>query len=451
MSERATRLRRVTLGLALGLNSCVPHVDEQVVQTPHPSTTESAHRIKERQQALPDFHFSVSGDILSIRSEQRTECRTQITAPMEEDTETRRTLQGGFWAQTGNVVGAAALAVAGVAVYANAASASCSMTPPASTANPNPMAMPCTPDQQQQQTAQTRGIGAILAGCAIIPLGAFVWNLVRAHDDKETRTLPTKTTTSEWETCGTKPLSNARLTLTLAAASRDGAETVLSTTTDGEGGAQFDLSDARSLSDEARLSSITAEGLHSSERVSLTGTPMRAASDAAASHEVRVRIDQEELNKQDTALDGIEPDFAALERTPEPWGDSELEKARKCLAVVFEFKNRHADKPLEPRLARDINRYIALDPKIHRAKELAAQRAQQEKLDQQKRDAEAQRQLLPACIQCCLTSFVGATRDHCEAACGDNPRRYVDFEGGSPAEAAKWVRENPGASLFYCK
>src|ERR1035441_5939766 len=103
------------------------------------------------------------------------------------------------------------LIATGVVVYA-AANGSCTNTPNATASNPNPSPVPCTADQQQRQSTTTQGLGILTAGAAVLPLGAFVWNIFRAQDDTKAEDARSVAST-DWKICAAKPMANADVTL----------------------------------------------------------------------------------------------------------------------------------------------------------------------------------------------------------------------------------------------
>jgi hypothetical protein len=157
--------------------------------------------------------------------------------------------------------------------------------------------------------------------------------------------------------------------------------------------------------------------------VSATAPPQNSTTSADA----WARAREEDAASEGASLDQVESDLALLEQKREPWGDAELARATTCKHVLTELDQRHEGQRPEPRLERDVSRFNALTPRIQRALALAEQRKHRQEVAEAKARAEAERQLLPVCIDCCLKSWAGATRDHCDAACRSNPHSYASF------------------------
>ncbi len=417
-----------TVAAMLFVGGCVPHVDETPIHDERPIG--SPRTVEEHQEAEPEIKASLADNTVTVKAWQRTECRSTTTTPVEKDEGVGRSLHNGTLAQTVNLAMAGALIATGVVVYA-AANGSCTTTPNATASNPNPSPVPCTADQQQRQSTTTQGLGILTAGAAVLPLGAFVWNIFRAQDDTKTEGARSVAST-DWKICAAKPMANADVTLTAGGITVNGR-------TDDHGEATLDASPIASAASAPRSGpgAAAAGSKHASAAVSLADSPSygawpraRAASGVAASKAAMDRARQDERDSENAALDKIESDIAALEKKPEPWGDVEIQRGNNSHRALKELLSHHEEGQAPPRLVQDAIRLQNLDPKYRRAIALAEQRQKQAAADEARREAAAQKQLLPICINCCLRVFAGATRDHCEAACGSDVTTYVGSDGG---------------------
>jgi hypothetical protein len=323
LRTRAAKVASVVTALALMNAGCLPHVDEEHVHTARAVGNARTHRQHREQDEIT---ASASGDSVHVLAQERWECDIETSTPTEEVDGTRRSLQNGTLAQVANVAMAGLLVAGGIAVYAAANSASCTSTPNATTDNPNPSAVPCTSEQQQTQTAQTRGLGIITAGVAILPLGAFVWNLIRAKDDVEASRAPNQIADSEWTPCGVRPLANISITLAAGGVTIDGL-------TNERGEATLDVSLIATASSDPKDASVTVDsqtGKGGSASVSLLSAPAylawRQATDAAQAHRDReANIEQVQRQTEDAQRQAQ----AQREREQEAARQREAEMARR--------------------------------------------------------------------------------------------------------------------------
>ena len=358
-----TTVMCTVLLLAIELGACVPGITEQHIEISRPSTTERPVKTISKREPEPMIKTEVSGNLVNVTVEQPTECRETLRSPMDHETGIERSLQNGTLAQVINVGTAAALIAGGVAVYSSAGG-SCTKTPELTAQNPNPASRPCTAEEanKEKQTSQARGIG--ITSLSVLPLGAFVWNIFRAKDDKKTAKT-TEEKTSDWTACGARPLEGVHLTLKLAPSSVDNGESRLAAITDGMGRATFDLSSVRSSRDRAELLVTLPQGARTSD-VSLRGTPMRDASDELASREAWAQIHREEIAADSVTLDQVEADLSLLERKRDPWGEVEVQLAGSLLGRLKELTS-HRERGADPRVGQAGPRLQKLDPQIQNA------------------------------------------------------------------------------------
>lgn len=251
--------------------ACVPHVNEERVQVPSGSGT----RVPERRAATltrgdvqsgvePTISASLDGNVVRVKVEQPMECREVVRTPMAE--RTKRTLSNGPLAQTVNVVAGAGLLALGVAGFASIGS-SCSKTPDPTEQNPTPASRPCTADEQKKQDTSNAAIGGVSTGLALVPIGLFIWNIVRAKDGEITPVAP-KEEGSEWTQCGTSPASGIPIELQTGRSS-------LTQTTDAQGSATFDLAAVQNGDDVADDGQVIVRvGEKSSQSVDVRSTPI---------------------------------------------------------------------------------------------------------------------------------------------------------------------------------
>lgn len=338
---------RIVSGVAvLGtLNGCLPAVSEQHVETSRPSATEPPVKTISKREPEPTIKTEVAGNLVNVVVEQPTECRETLRSPMKQEIGTERSLQNGVLAQGINLAAAGLLVAGGVALYSAAGLGTCTKTPQPTAQNQNPASRPCTVEEEDQERRTDKTAGIVITSLAAIPVGLFIWNIIRAKDDKKTLRI-TEEKASDWSACGSRPLEGIHLTLRLTPAS-GGSESRLAATTDSAGHASFDLSNAHSSSDRAQLVVLAPQGERTSE-VSLRGTPMRTTSDAVASKDAwtQARRDVAQQDAADRAaadqaenakLDRVEAAISKLERTPR-WGDEEgalLEQTGKTLLEAY--------------------------------------------------------------------------------------------------------------------
>lgn len=303
--------------LTLG-SSCVPHVDEQTSRTPRPSLSERPRTTPERRDLDPEVTASVEGNAVKVRVQQKTECRDVISTPMEQDELTKRTLANGTLAQGTNLVLAGGLAAIGIAVLASA-DGSCTKTADATAQNPNPTSRPCTPEEEQQNKQGNTAVGIGFVGASVIPLGLFVWNILRAKDEKKTTHLSAKVEQTTWKGCDTKPVSNASISLR--------AGTVSTTAkTDQNGAATLDLAEfVASTSDpKSGLINVDAGGRTASASAILSGAPFYSTWSAKQLAEANARLAEQAEAKHARELKLLEEVERGLPQIKGKWDDAKM-------------------------------------------------------------------------------------------------------------------------------
>jgi hypothetical protein len=228
-----------------------------------------------------------------------------------------------------------------------------------------------------------------------------------------------------WEPCGVSPVAGASLELGM------NTPTKLIQSTNSEGMARFDLSAVEPTPELVlrRQAGVFAQGGVAPVLLDLSACPLMttwvqriaAPERAQTSDDLWAEARRDHALRTAGKLDQVELDLAALEASQEPWGASEVTRFETAHAALSELVRL---TPLDPRVERAVNRHLALHPRYERAQaRLKQQVAQQAAQAARRQDAE-RRSALPVCVQCCLTSRVNATRDHCEAACTEEVFSY---------------------------
>lgn len=95
MTNQVGRAARTGIALAalaatgLGMNGCVPHVNEETVNVRHPSTTQRSTTETVRHEVTPDLSATVSDNAVKVKVVQRTECETITRTPIDEESGTK--------------------------------------------------------------------------------------------------------------------------------------------------------------------------------------------------------------------------------------------------------------------------------------------------------------------------------------------------------------------------
>jgi hypothetical protein len=191
------------LAMVATLSSCLPTVEERQVRTAY---SHGKPTIRQEQKKVVVSSAELESESIKVLVREGQECRKITETPMMEDSGTERTLSRGTLAQVSNLALSGLLLAVGIAGYTSAASGSCSKnireTPTPTNPDPVNRERPCTTEEKNQQTSDRQGVSALIAGSAVIPLGAFVWNLGRAKDSINTTPLPSGVESTTWYMCG---------------------------------------------------------------------------------------------------------------------------------------------------------------------------------------------------------------------------------------------------------
>lgn len=233
------RISATLLAMLATVNGCIFQQEPKVVQgEPYPDPGAKT-RVERRDVGVPKAETALSANALDVTMTQPSECRDET--PMVRDVTTER--QANTMWQVVN--GGGAILFGGLGAYALAGD--CTVTPEPTASNQNPASRACTGKEEGQATAL--GVGLVATGALFG--AAFIYNVIKARDSKET--APVRVA-RDWKSCGTRPVAGVPLHLDLA----DGQQVVQ--TTSAQGQAHFDLTgvrwtDGAFKSPQARLAS----------------------------------------------------------------------------------------------------------------------------------------------------------------------------------------------------
>ncbi len=301
----------IFLAMLTALNGCIFQQEPKVVQgEPYPDPGGKTH-VDRRDVGGAKTETALSANALDVTMTQPSECRDET--PMVRDVTTER--QANTMWQVVN--GGGAILFGGLGAYALAGD--CTVTPDPTASNQNPASRPCTGKEEGQATAL--GVGLVATGALFG--AAFIYNVIKARDSKETAPIRVA---RDWKTCGTRPVAGEPLHLDLA----DGQQVVQ--TTNAQGQAHFDLAAVR-WTDEALKSPQARVGSGSQQlaSVDLTALPQyvqwKSANDKA---ETQRRLAEEKTQH-------IQAEQArALSARLEQW-------ARSAVKVGWSSKSHHSE------------------------------------------------------------------------------------------------------------
>lgn len=188
--------------IASMLSGCVPSVRESNVRSIHEHGKPTKRQEKKKVFASTAKLEKESINVLVLEG---YECMQVTETPREEKSGVVRTLSGGTSAQVTNLALSGLLLAIGISRFNNAASGNCSKQVSASptSTNPNPVDSErvCTPEEKNEQTSGRQALGLLIAGSAIVPLGAFIWNINRSKDSIETKSISPAVDRTDWSPC----------------------------------------------------------------------------------------------------------------------------------------------------------------------------------------------------------------------------------------------------------
>lgn len=228
-----------SIAFAALLTGCIFQPEPRIVQgEPYPDPNAKT-QVERRSMGTPKAETVISANTLDVTLSEATECRDQT--PKVRDVTTERHANS-MWQI---INGSGAILFGGLGAYALAGD--CTVTPEPTASNQNPVSRPCTGKEEGQAT----GLGVGLVATGALFGGAFIYNVIKARDSKET--VPVQVA-RDWGTCGTRPVAGTSLHLDIA----DGQQIVQ--TTDAHGQVHFDLTgvrwtDGAFKSPQARLAS----------------------------------------------------------------------------------------------------------------------------------------------------------------------------------------------------
>lgn len=256
MKKRRVQVSMVAATAFALLTGCIFQPEPRVVQgEPYPAPGAKPQQ-EHRDSGSVKAEASPSATALDVTLSQPTECRDQT--PMVRDVTTER--KANVMEQYINGGSAVGLGALGLGVML----APCTTTPSGTSSNPNPPSQPCTSDEQNSRKVT----GGVIIGVGALFGVAFLYNVIRAHDSKETVPVHVE---PQWKSCETHPVTSTPLHLDLA----DGQQLVQ--TTNGQGQAHFDLTAVRWTDDALKAGQArVATGGQQLASVNLTSLPQYA-------------------------------------------------------------------------------------------------------------------------------------------------------------------------------
>lgn len=309
-----TGISRISICIATTslLTGCIFQPEPRIVQgEPYPDPNAKT-QVERRGVGTPKAETVVSATTVDVTLSQATECRDQT--PKVRDVTTERHANS-MWQI---INGSGAILFGGLGAYALAGD--CTVTPEPTASNQNPASRPCTGKEEGQAT----GLGVGLVATGALFGAAFLYNVIRARDSKET--VPVQVA-KDWGTCGTRPVAGTALHLDLA----DGQQIVQ--TTNDQGQAHFDLGSINWTEQalQAGKANLIAKDGQLSAAIDITSLPRyvqwKAANDKAQAErqlaEDRARQVQAERDR-------------ALAARLEQW-------ARSAIKVSWSSKSHHSE------------------------------------------------------------------------------------------------------------
>lgn len=163
-------------------------------------------------------------------------------------------------------------------------------------------------------------------------------------------------------------------------------------------------------------SSSLAEARTTTSAATPGPTTTSAFGSGTTSADVWEQARKADVANDSSALDKLEGDLATLEKKPDPWGEADLRLYDQCLDTVKAIRDR-GNSALAPRIDAAVERLLRNKSKAEKGLAALKQQMQKDAAEQAKRQAEAERQLRPKCVECCHLEVPEATSEHCEAAC----------------------------------
>lgn len=332
------------------LSGCIFQQDPKVVEGAPYAAPSAKSEDEHRDVGSPKMEAAPSANAVDVTLTQANECRDRT--PMVRDVETHRTANvTEQW-----INGGSAGLLGGIGIYALVAP--CTTTPDATKDNPSPASRDCTAKEENGQKIA----GGVLLGVGALFGAAFVYNVIKARDTKET--VPVQTT-AQWKACGTRPVADSSLHLDFG----DGQQVVA--TTNAQGQAHFDLSSVR-WSDEvlkARHAKV-ASGGQQLGNVDLTHMPQYTE------WQRRQQQDNEQRRKEvahDAALKALQEIESGSRTAGPPWTEPRM---NTFAGLILAFKGIDASALTDPERKRLDAAAAALDTNLPSfKKELAASEA----------------------------------------------------------------------------
>ena len=216
------RFTFVVVGVAV--SGCFAKPVENVVISPaRPDPTARPAVAREERESAPTLSTSVSDTTLDVQVTRRTDCQDVTSTPTVHDVETRQSTSR--LGQVGNVIGALVFGVGGAAFIPGG-------------------------DHPGQSAI---GIFAVAIGATFVT--AFVSNIMRTHDTRETIPGAPERVVFGFRACATSPLADVRLITTVG-------RTLFRATTGATGHVVFDLSAVEPTAELVRLPTVQVREDH---------------------------------------------------------------------------------------------------------------------------------------------------------------------------------------------
>lgn len=296
-------------GMAMLLAGCIFQPEPRLVQgEPYPAPEAKTH-VEQRFIGAPKVETAPSANAVDVTITQSAECRDRT--PMVRDVTTERKANTAEqWVNGGG-------AVLGLGLGALLLANDCSIKPDATPSDPNPASRPCTGDEARTQNIA----GGVLLGSGALFAAAFVYNIIKARDSKET--VPVRVD-RDWGTCGMRPMASSPVRLVFG----DGQH--VEQITDAAGRARFDLStirwtDAALSSGKANVTNASGQELASFDLAALpqyiSWSRDRGQRQAVAEGQANAQVERFQIDDCIGKLDAI---LSSYERNKNPSADETM-------------------------------------------------------------------------------------------------------------------------------
>lgn len=267
--RRALCTMAALLAIAASATGCMPKVDEVAVDTRYPSPHQPLRATTRRLDPKLTLSTVLEGDAIHASVRRQIDCETITQTPMDRERGVRRNLRNGTLAQITNIGLGALMIGGGIATYA--APGKCAESGPCSTA-----------DKERDDTRKTTGL--VVAGAAVLPITAAIWNAIRAKDDVESTPIaPAEERVVA--VCARPPAEAAVVTVQVGSHTASGV-------TDATGNVRIQMAWITSSEDSPDVAQVSARAVNGAEAtntISLGSLPAyQAWASNKSEHESRV-------------------------------------------------------------------------------------------------------------------------------------------------------------------